>query len=141
MLKVFPPKTSPIKWQIVNNDLHHYRAWIKGKPSTPYDKGTWEITVDLPPEYPFKPPVINFITPIYHPNIAIGKTQWKWGSNVCLSLVNWNNLGKAGGWKETITMFIKQLEMQIFQSTSLTLVILSIPMLVKKCNLTLKNIG
>ncbi len=46
----------------------------------------------------------NFVTPIYHPNIATGKTQWKWGSNVCLSLVNWNNIGKPGGWKETITL-------------------------------------
>lgn len=48
--------------------------------------------------------VTNFITPIWHPNIATGSTQWKWGSNVCLSLVNWNNIGKPGGWKETITL-------------------------------------
>lgn len=104
MLKVFPPRTSPIKWQIVNNDLHHYKAWIKGKHSTPYEGGIWEITVDLPSEYPFRPPIINFTTPIWHPNIAVGKTKWKWGSNVCLSLVNWNNQGKLGGWKETITL-------------------------------------
>ncbi|MFX0173668.1 MAG: ubiquitin-conjugating enzyme E2 variant [Candidatus Hodarchaeota archaeon] len=104
MLKTYPPKTSPIKWQIIDNDLHHYSAWIKGKKGTPYDGGTWEIHVDLPNEYPFRPPIVNFLTRIWHPNIAIGKTQWKWGSNVCLSLVNWNNLGKAGGWKETITL-------------------------------------
>ena len=104
MLKTYPPKKSQIEWQIINNDLHHYKAWIKGKKDTPYENGRWEINVSLPPEYPFKPPICNFITPIYHPNIAIGKTQWKWGSNVCLSLVNWNNMGKPGGWKETITL-------------------------------------
>ncbi len=104
MLKVFPPKTSQIKWKIINNDLHHYKAWIKGKKDTPYEDGVWETTIDLPPEFPFKPPITNFVTPIYHPNIATGKTQWKWGSNVCLSLVNWNNIGKPGGWKETITL-------------------------------------
>ncbi len=104
MLKTYPPKNSLIRWQIVDNDLHHYKAWIKGKKGTPYEGGTWEITVDLPNEYPFKPPLVNFITPIYHPNISVGETRWKWGSNVCLSLVNWNNYGKPGGWKETITL-------------------------------------
>jgi len=48
MLKTYPPKTSQIKWQIVNNDLHHYRAWLKGKKDTPYENGIWEVTIDLP---------------------------------------------------------------------------------------------
>lgn len=104
MLKTYPPKTSTIKWLIINNDLHHYKATFAGKQGTPYENGKWEITVDLPSEYPFRPPIVNFVTPIWHPNIAIGKTQWKWGSNVCLSLINWNNIGKTGGWKETITL-------------------------------------
>ncbi|NHJ00523.1 MAG: ubiquitin-conjugating enzyme E2 [Candidatus Heimdallarchaeota archaeon] len=104
MLKTYPPKTSTIKWQIINNNLHHYKAIIKGKVGTPYENGKWEIKVELPPEYPFRPPIVNFITQIWHPNIAIGRTQWKWGSNVCLSLINWNNIGKVGGWKETITL-------------------------------------
>ncbi|MHA2327895.1 MAG: ubiquitin-conjugating enzyme family protein [Candidatus Hodarchaeales archaeon] len=104
MLKTYPPKTSPIKRVIVNNDLHHYKATIFGKSGTPFEGGKWVITIDLPPEYPFKPPISNFITPIWHPNIAIGQTRWKWGSNVCLSLINWNNIGKPGGWKETITL-------------------------------------
>ncbi|MFW9780006.1 MAG: ubiquitin-conjugating enzyme E2 variant [Candidatus Heimdallarchaeota archaeon] len=121
MLKVYPPKTSPIQWKIVNNDLHHYRAWIKGREGTPYEGGTWEIAVELPPSYPFKPPVCNFVTQIYHPNIAVGETRWKWGSNVCLSLVNWNNLGQTGGWKETITLpsVFEHLEMmlEVYQTT------------------------
>lgn len=106
MLKVYPPKKNKsIKWRIEQNgDLHHYSAIIKGKKGTPYEDGSWKITIDLPSEYPFKPPIVNFITPIWHPNIAIGKTAWKWGSNVCLSLVNWNNIGELGGWKKTITL-------------------------------------
>ncbi|MHA1215265.1 MAG: ubiquitin-conjugating enzyme family protein [Candidatus Hodarchaeales archaeon] len=124
MLKTFPPKTSQIKWKIVNNDLHHYVATIKGKEGSPFEGGIWQITVDLPPEYPFKPPIVNFKTPIWHPNIAVGKTQWKSGSNVCLSLVNWNNIGKPGGWKETITLpsVFEHIEMMldIYQSVDNT---------------------
>ncbi len=104
MLKIYPPKSANIKWVIVDNDLHRYSATIKGKEGTPYENGEWKITIDLPPEYPFKPPIVNFITPIWHPNIAIGETRWKWGSNVCLSLINWNNIGEPGGWKKTITL-------------------------------------
>lgn len=121
MLKVYPPRTSPIKWQIIDNDLHRYKAWVKGKEKTPYAEGSWEVILTLPPEFPFKPPIVNFITPIYHPNIAIGKTKWKWGSNVCLSLVNWNNQGKSGGWKETITLpsVFEHIEMMldVYQAT------------------------
>jgi len=104
MLKVYPPRGSTIKWLIVDNNLHHYIATIKGKKGTPYENGQWKISVDLPPEYPFKPPIVNFLTGIWHPNIAIGETRWKWGSNVCLSLINWNNIGEPGGWKKTITL-------------------------------------
>jgi ubiquitin-protein ligase len=121
MLKIYPPKNSSIRWVIINNNLHNYKATICGKPGTPYEGGKWEITINLPPEYPFRPPIVNFLTPIWHPNIAIGKTQWKWGSNVCLSLVNWNNIGKSGGWKETITLpsVFEHIEMMldVYQST------------------------
>ena len=104
MLKTFPPQTSNIKWRIVEGDLHKYELLLPGPEDTPYSGGTWKITADLPQEYPFKPPITNFITPIYHPNVAVGGRMWEWGSNVCLSLVNWNNQGKLGGWKETLTL-------------------------------------
>lgn len=115
MLTTYPPNKSSIKWKIVKNDLHHYWAQISGKDNTPYSGGKWEITIDLPSEYPFKPPIVNFTTKIWHPNIAIGKTRWKWGSNVCMSLVNWNNIGSPGGWKETITLpsVFEHLEMML----------------------------
>jgi len=35
----------------------------------PYNKGAFCIQIDFPPEYPFKPPEVTFLTKIYHPNI------------------------------------------------------------------------
>jgi len=35
----------------------------------PYNKGAFKIEITFPIEYPFKPPKINFLTSIYHPNI------------------------------------------------------------------------
>jgi len=104
MMRVYNPKTSHIKWKIANKDLHCYRLIIPGTEGTPYEGGKFLVTIDLPSEYPLKPPIANFLTPIWHPNIAIGDIKWPWGSNVCLSLINWNNQGKQGGWKETINL-------------------------------------
>ncbi|MHA2060117.1 MAG: ubiquitin-conjugating enzyme E2 [Candidatus Ranarchaeia archaeon] len=115
LIKRFHPKKSPIKWKVLTNDLHRYVFWIRGHPDTPFENGIWEITIELPPEYPIKPPIVNYITPIWHPNIAVGGRHWQWGSNVCLSLINWNTIGKEGGWKPTIflTTVVEHLEMMM----------------------------
>ncbi|UYV74506.1 UBE2L3 [Cordylochernes scorpioides] len=36
----------------------------------PYNKGAFRIEINFPPEYPLKPPKIQFKTKIYHPNIG-----------------------------------------------------------------------
>jgi ubiquitin-protein ligase len=116
MLKAYPPKKEKnVSWRLIERDLARYELDIQGRKGTPYEGGTWKVTIDLPPEYPFKPPIVNFRIPIWHPNIAQGDMRWKWGSNVCLSLVNWNNQGKSGGWKETITLpsVVEHLEMML----------------------------
>jgi len=38
--------------------------------STCFQGGKFKLLVDLPNEYPFKPPVINFVTRIWHPNVT-----------------------------------------------------------------------
>ena len=52
----------------------------------PYDKGAFQIELNFPTEYPFKPPILTFQTPIYHPNVD-EKGQ------VCLPIIN------AANWK------------------------------------------
>jgi len=51
------------------NDITLWRATIFGPEGTPYYGGVFYLEVKFPPEYPFKPPLIKFITPIYHCNI------------------------------------------------------------------------
>lgn len=43
---------------------------MDGPSSSIYSGGHFKIHVQLPKEYPFKPPVLNFKTKIYHPNVT-----------------------------------------------------------------------
>lgn len=39
-------------------------------PDTPYAGGQYEVEVEIPDTYPFKPPKMRFITKIWHPNVS-----------------------------------------------------------------------
>ncbi|CAL8368083.1 unnamed protein product [Lota lota] len=45
------------------------RAQIVGGDGTPYEGGLFTLEIKVPERYPFEPPNIRFLTPIYHPNI------------------------------------------------------------------------
>ncbi|KAI0003577.1 ubiquitin-conjugating enzyme/RWD-like protein [Xylariaceae sp. FL0662B] len=53
-----------------NGDLTHLKASIPGPPGTPYDGGNFIVDVIIPPEYPFRPPIMKFETKVWHPNIS-----------------------------------------------------------------------
>lgn len=50
-------------------DCASWKAIVSGSPG-PYQGGHWLVTVDYPRDYPFKPPKVRFVTPIYHCNIS-----------------------------------------------------------------------
>ncbi len=52
-----------------SDDLCEWSGYIVGPCDTPYDGGKFLLTVSFTAKYPFEPPEIVFITPIYHPNI------------------------------------------------------------------------
>ncbi|PKU77747.1 Ubiquitin-conjugating enzyme E2 27 [Dendrobium catenatum] len=75
----------------VSIDLHdganltHLCGSISGPLGTPYEGGTFIIDIQLPSDYPFEPPKMQFITRVWHPNISsqngaicldILKDQW-----------------------------------------------------------------
>jgi ubiquitin-protein ligase/Mg-chelatase subunit ChlD len=39
---------------------------LVGQPGTPYVNGVFELQMTLPSNYPFRPPQVRFLTPIYH---------------------------------------------------------------------------
>ncbi|KAF2097295.1 UBC-like protein [Rhizodiscina lignyota] len=53
-----------------DSDLHTWQIVMDGPEQSVYAGGHFKLILVLPKDYPFKPPVVNFQTKIYHPNIS-----------------------------------------------------------------------
>ncbi len=56
----------------VETDVFKWQAVLVGPKGTPYEGGFFFMDIKLPPDYPFKPPIMKMTTKIYHPNIHFG---------------------------------------------------------------------
>ena len=74
-----------------SGDGFRWRASLEGPPNTPYAGGTFDLDFDFPTQYPFKPPKIRFITPVYHPNVKTDTGE------ICADLV-------SEGWGPTLNV-------------------------------------
>mmetsp|Transcript_58457 Transcript_58457/g.92618 ORF Transcript_58457/g.92618 Transcript_58457/m.92618 type:complete len:203 (-) Transcript_58457:71-679(-) len=63
-------KEAQVSADSVDNDLTHWKAWLKGPEGTPYSGGLFDIDIEIPAEYPYNPPKMKFDTKIWHPNIS-----------------------------------------------------------------------
>jgi ubiquitin-protein ligase len=54
----------------LDDSLDKVLASIEGPPETPYEGGVFWITVKLPENDPYGPPLMRFHTKVYHPNIS-----------------------------------------------------------------------
>jgi ubiquitin-conjugating enzyme (huntingtin interacting protein 2) len=70
---------------VTEGNLRHLIGTIKGPEGSVYDGGVFEVDIVVPTSYPFQPPVMKFLTKIWHPNISsqtgaicldILKDQW-----------------------------------------------------------------
>jgi ubiquitin-conjugating enzyme E2 D/E len=51
------------------NNIFCWKGTIIGPEKSPYAGGLFELEITFPISYPFKPPVVKFLTKVYHPNI------------------------------------------------------------------------
>ena len=75
----------PYCWaQPIRDNMLEWEGSLTGPTDSPYSGGKFLLSIHFPPDYPFKPPKIQFKTRIYHPNINsnglicldILKDQW-----------------------------------------------------------------
>lgn len=77
-----------------NQSIHTWHVTLSAPPSTVYHPGKFGILLTLPTDYPFKPPVVKFVTRIYHPNVTNDNL-----GNICLGLL------KPDAWKPSTKLY------------------------------------
>lgn len=77
-----------------SSSLSNFEAQIEGPEGTVYSKGVFTLKIQIPPRYPFQPPNVTFVTPIYHPNIDNG-------GRICLDTLN---LPPKGAWQPSLNI-------------------------------------
>lgn len=55
--------------RLLGTDILHWKGYIYGPEGSPFAGGIYELDIKFSDEYPFSPPHIEFITPVFHPNI------------------------------------------------------------------------
>ena len=71
------------------NDPFNWVATIEGPSESPYENGTFNLSIKFPETYPFKPAAFKFTTKIYHPNINSS-------GDICLDILK-------GQWSPALT--------------------------------------
>ncbi|GAM28708.1 hypothetical protein SAMD00019534_118840 [Acytostelium subglobosum LB1] len=78
----------------VDDRVDHLEATIIGPEQTPFHKGIFYLDIIMPMRYPFEPPKVRFITPIYHPNVDSH-------GRICLNILN---MPPKGGWAPALNL-------------------------------------
>ncbi|CAH1244598.1 UBE2D1 [Branchiostoma lanceolatum] len=64
-----------IQVSLPSDDLHAWEAVIPGPEDSLYKGGKFKIQILLPENYPLTPPIVRFVTPIYHLNVSQSSGQ------------------------------------------------------------------
>lgn len=52
-----------------DNNIMLWKAVIFGPHDTPFEDGTFKLTIEFTEEYPNKPPTVRFVSKMFHPNV------------------------------------------------------------------------
>lgn len=68
-----------------SDDVRFWRVLLEGPADSPFNGGVFQLSVQIPESYPFNPPKIMFITPVYHCNVSDS-------GQICLDVLgdSWN---------------------------------------------------
>jgi len=55
---------------MAGDNLRRWKGKIFGPKDTPYEGGIFIVDIEIPPDYPFKPPKMKFETKLWHPNVS-----------------------------------------------------------------------
>ncbi|KAA8497186.1 Ubiquitin-conjugating enzyme E2 2 [Porphyridium purpureum] len=68
-----------------DNDIMKWNAIIFGPDDTAWEGGTFKLTMQFSEEYPNKPPVVKFVSRLFHPNVYAD-------GGICLDILqsNWS---------------------------------------------------
>ena len=92
-LELDPPPGVSV-WPIDPDHPLKLTSRIVGPPATPFEEGEFEVEIDLPLRYPFEPPKLRFVSPIYHPNIDSA-------GRICLSTLT---MPPKGSWTPSLNI-------------------------------------
>ncbi|EFA78174.1 ubiquitin-conjugating enzyme E2 [Heterostelium album PN500] len=68
-------------FELVNENLFEWKAYVEGPPETDYEGGIFQISMKFPNDYPMSPPTLVFLSEFWHPNVY---TDGK----VCISILH-----------------------------------------------------
>ena len=54
---------------VCENDVFQWKVLLRGAEHSPYEAGHFVVLFQFPADYPFKPPKVRFLTPMYHCNV------------------------------------------------------------------------